>query len=276
MISDGCSIIINGGDRSVTPTIVPICKIHMQPVNRFLLALSFYTRIPSPIALDYSDLPRATLYLPIIGWIVGGISAMSFYLADLIWQQTTAVILAIMVSIFLTGALHEDGFADACDGFGGGYDKQRILEIMKDSHIGVYGVVGLLLLLLLKVNLLTETSASTVPWLLLAGHSSSRFMPLLLMRQFDYARSNDSKAAIAVYQPSPSELAVAGSCAILPLILLPAVCALAIIPVWLINLYLGRYFYRHIGGYTGDCLGTSQQVAEVFFYLGAQALWIFI
>ncbi|MFI3199329.1 MAG: adenosylcobinamide-GDP ribazoletransferase [Methylococcaceae bacterium] len=248
----------------------------MPQLKQFFLALSFYTRLPGPKSQDYTKLPQATVYLPLVGWLVGSITALSFYLADLLWPQVTAVILALMAGVFLTGAFHEDGFADVCDGFGGGWGKQRILEIMKDSYIGVYGVVGLLLLFLLKISLLGSLLTTVVPWVLLAGHSISRLPPLLLMQRYDYVRNNDSKAAVAVYKPNGQQLLIATLTALLPLTLLPLVCVLAIIPVFAINWYVGRYFYCYIGGYTGDCLGASQQISETVFYLSISALWIFI
>lgn len=248
----------------------------MPQLKLFLLALSFYTRLPGPQSPDYTKLPQATVYLPLVGWLVGGITALSFYLADFLWPHVTAVIVALIIGIFLTGAFHEDGFADVCDGFGGGWGKQRILEIMKDSYIGVYGVLGLLLIFLLKISLLGGMLAAAVPLVLLAGHSISRLPPLLLMYQYNYARAYDSKAAGAVFQPNLRELAFATVIAMLPLLLLPALCVSAIIPVLAVNCYLGRYFHRHIGGYTGDCLGASQQIAESVFYLSVSALWTFI
>jgi adenosylcobinamide-GDP ribazoletransferase len=246
---------------------------HLKP---FLLALSFYTRLHYTKLLDYRQLPQAAVYLPLIGWLVGGACALVFFLADFIWPQATAVILALISGILLTGGLHEDGFADVCDGFGGGMDKQRILDIMKDSHIGVYGVLGLLLMLSLKISVLTSMPATAVPLVLLAGHSLSRLSPLLLMQGYNYARLQPSKASGAVYKPDFMELIFPAVIALLPLALLPVICALAIIPVLLANALLGRYFDRHIGGYTGDCLGASQQVAETIFYLSVSALWIFI
>jgi adenosylcobinamide-GDP ribazoletransferase len=242
----------------------------------FWLAVSFYTRLPHPQVLDYQQLPRAAVCLPLIGWLIGGVTALSFYLADLIWPQTTAAILALIAGILLTGALHEDGFADVCDGFGGGMNKARILEIMKDSHIGVYGFIGLLLLLSLKASVLIEMPAALVPWVLLAGHSISRLSPLLLMQRYEYAREHHSKASSAIYRPNFRELVFAAVIALLPLALLPASSALAIIPALLATVLLGHYFYRRIGGYTGDCLGASQQVAETVFYLSMSALWKFI
>jgi adenosylcobinamide-GDP ribazoletransferase len=248
----------------------------MPKLKQFLLALSFYTRLPGPKSQDYTTLPQAVLYLPLVGWVVGGVTAACFCLADLLWPQETSVTLAFIIAVFLTGAFHEDGFADVCDGFGGGWGKHRILEIMKDSSTGVYGVLGLLLLFWLKINLLGDMLPAAVSWLILAGNSISRFPPLLLMQRYNYVRNNDSKSAAAVYQPNSQELAVAAITALLPLMLLPALCLLAVFPVLAVNRYLGRYFYRHIGGYTGDCLGASQQIAETVFYLSVSALWTFI
>jgi adenosylcobinamide-GDP ribazoletransferase len=248
----------------------------MPQIELFLLALTFYTRLPGLISLDYAKLPQAVVYLPLVGWLVGGITAAGFYLTDLLWPQLTSVIVAMIIGVLLTGAFHEDGFADVCDGFGGGWGKQRILEIMKDSYIGVYGVVGLLLIFLLKISLLGDMLPPAVPLVLLAGHSVSRLPPLLLMQKYDYARLHDSKVAGAVYKPDLHELAVASMIALLPLVLLPALLALAFIPVLAVNWYVGRYFHRTIGGYTGDCLGASQQIAETVYYLGVSALWTFI
>jgi adenosylcobinamide-GDP ribazoletransferase len=241
----------------------------------FLLALGFYTRLPVPKNQDYSQLAKASLYLPLIGWLVGGLSGLCFYAANLLWSQTVAVILSLSFGILLTGAFHEDGFADVCDGFGGGYGKQRILEIMKDSQVGTYGALGLLLMMFLKINLLSALPESADPSVIVAGHSLSRFSPLLLMFSLDYARNEQSKGSAAVYKPDIKELFIAGSFSLLPLWLLPPVFCLAIPLLWFINWQLGRYFFKHIGGYTGDCLGASQQLTEVVFYLSISALWIY-
>lgn len=239
----------------------------------FVLALGFYTRLPVPQVRDYSRLPQAGLLLPLIGWVVGGLSGLCFYLADVVWMQSTAIIVSLVFGILLTGAFHEDGFADACDGFGGGYDKQRILEIMKDSRIGVYGALGIVLLMSLKISALAALPGQTLPFILLAGHSFSRLQPLLIMRRYDYARVDVSKAGASINKPGLKEMVMAGVIALLPILLLPIVFAMAIPSTLLANWILGRYFYNHIGGYTGDCLGAAQQVGEVVFYLTISALW---
>ncbi len=248
----------------------------MPNVPLFLLALSFYTRIPYPKNLDYKQLPQATVCLPLVGWLVGGVLALSFYLANFLWSQQTAIIIAMSVGIVLTGAFHEDGFADSCDGFGGGYGKQRIQEIMKDPHIGTYGALGLMLLILLKISALTTIPVSSVPLVFIASHSLSRFVPIYIMFRYDYARLENSKTGAAMYKPSLYEVQMALGMAVLPLLLLPRMCLWVIVPLWLVSHLSGRYFYRHIGGYTGDCLGASQQISETVFYLSVSALWTFI
>ncbi|MBL1265564.1 adenosylcobinamide-GDP ribazoletransferase [Candidatus Methylomicrobium oryzae] len=241
--------------------------------ERFWLALGFYTRLPCPPSLDYRQLPQAAVFLPMVGWLVGALSGAAFYLAALLWPPTVAAVIALIAGIWITGAFHEDGFADVCDGFGGGYGKERILAIMKDSAIGVYGTLGLMLLLLLKVGLLGSMDVRIAPWILLSGHSVSRLMPLLLMRRYRYARTENSKSGGAMFMPRFADLSFAMAIALLPFVFLPAGCLLAALPPVFSTLWLGRYFNRHIDGYTGDCLGACQQVAEIVFYLGIGALW---
>ncbi|GAB4258654.1 MAG: adenosylcobinamide-GDP ribazoletransferase [Methylomicrobium sp.] len=250
--------------------------IQAHAIHHFLLAVGFYTRLPCPRDLDYTQLPKACLYLPAIGWLVGGISAISFVLVDTLWSTPVAIIAALIAGIWTTGAFHEDGFADVCDGFGGGYGKQRILEIMKDSRIGAYGALGLILLILLKFAALTELPPAVLPWILLAGHSVSRWPPLYLMFRFDYARNEASKSSTAMFRPSVKALCWSALPALWVLMPLPPLLSVALLPVALSAIVLGRYFHRHIGGYTGDCLGACQQVGEVVFYLTSSALWTFI
>ena len=244
--------------------------------NLFWLALSFYTRLPCPQNLDYAQLPQAARFLPVIGWIVGGICAIVFYLASFFWTPTIAVLLALSVGIFVTGAFHEDGLADVFDGFGGGWTKEKILVIMKDSRVGTYGALSLVMMIALKVSTLSALPVAQIPFILLAGHSISRFFPLWIMRHYEYARTENSKTGGAMFQPAWRDLGFAGMCASAPLLLLPPLCFITIVPSFAATLFLGRYFYKHIGGYTGDCLGATQQITETIFYLIISGLWTFI
>lgn len=225
------------------------------------------------MSLDYQLLPKSAIFLPLIGWLVGGITALAFYLSDLCLPQTSAIILSVICGVFITGGFHEDGFADVCDGFGGGWDKPQILNIMKDSQIGTYGALGLILILLLKISLLSAHQPGSIPLLLIASHSLSRLAPLLVMFRYDYARSEISKSSAAVFKPKIRHLCFACTIALLPFLLLSFQSLLSVIPVLIANWLFGRYCFRHIGGYTGDCLGASQQISETVFYVSITAIW---
>lgn len=243
----------------------------------FLWAVSFYTRLPFFSTLDFYQPPHeAARYLPIIGWIVGGISAATFYFSALFWTPTIAILLALAAGMFVTGAFHEDGLADVFDGFGGGWTKESILTIMKDSRVGTYGALSLVMLIFLKVSILSALPVAKIPLIFLAGHSISRFFPLWIMRNYHYAREENSKMGFVMFQPSWHDLLFAGFCALAPLFFLPPLCLAAIFPAFYITVFLGRYFYHHIGGYTGDCLGATQQISETVFYLAISGLWKFI
>ncbi len=240
----------------------------------------FYTRIPCPKWVDHSEeyLNKATKYFPLIGWIVGGFTAGVFYLFQYILPVPVSIILSMISGILLTGAFHEDGFADVCDGFGGGWTKEKILEIMKDSRIGTYGTAGLVLILLLKFFLLNSIEVSVLPFVLIVAHSLSRFSAATFIFTHDYAREDDkSKVKPVAKRMSAGHLIFAGFFGLLPILLLGNEIYLVIVlPVFLMKWYLGKYFNKWIGGYTGDCLGAAQQITEVTIYLSFLVLWKFI
>lgn len=120
-------------------------KWALGQLRLFFIALQFFTRIPVPAWVGYSPLwlQQSSRYFTAVGWVVGSVSALVYFAAAQVWPQLIAVVLACIASIWLTGAFHEDGFADVCDGFGGGSNAQQVLEIMKDSRIGAYGTIGI-------------------------------------------------------------------------------------------------------------------------------------
>jgi adenosylcobinamide-GDP ribazoletransferase len=240
--------------------------------NLFLTALMFYTRIPVKWNIDYSpeNLNKATRFFPFIGLIVGGIGALVFWGASFILPLVVAVILSTAATIFTTGAFHEDGFADFCDGFGGGYTKERIITIMKDSRIGTYGSAGLLLMLLTKIFTLFSIDAQQIPLTILAAHSLSRVMPVLIIFTTRYVRDDEtSKIKPIGKKGSVADLISAILFGSVMLLFFPWIYAATIVPALLIiTLIFRKYITRKIGGYTGDCLGALQQISEVGFYLG--------
>ena len=246
-----------------------------RELSYFLAALGYFTRVPVPAWVGFSaeSLQQAARYLPAVGLLVGGVAAAVFWGAAKLWPVPVAVLLAMAASIAVTGAFHEDGLSDTADGLGGGWDKQRILEIMKDSRVGSYGVVALVLALLGKFSLLTSLDVAWVPITLLAAHAFSRFCALTLMATMDYARDDSqSKAKPVAARLSFGALLFALVFAAAPLLWLPPVQALAgVLLAMLATLWLARKCRRWLGGYTGDCLGAVQQVAELGFLLGVGA-----
>ena len=252
----------------------------MTALRHFLLALQFFTRIPVTGRLaawvGYSPamLHASSAHFPGVGWVVGGVAALVMAGA-LAWLPAgplgalVAAVLATIATVWITGAFHEDGLADTADGLGGGLTRERALEIMKDSRIGSYGAVALIMVLLTKFCALVEIDLLMIPVTLIAGHGFSRLCAALLMSQLDYVRDEEGKAKPLATRIGGGELVFATITALLPLLLLaPRQSIPAVVLALLATLWLGRMFKKQIGGYTGDCLGATQQLSEVAFYCG--------
>lgn len=241
-----------------------------KQLQLFLTAIMFYTRIPIPVRLEYSDelLNRSTRYLPLVGMLVGGLGAAVFYALQLVFPVSLSVFLSMMFTILLTGAFHEDGFADFCDGMGGGYTREKILTIMKDSRIGTYGSIGLVGMLGSKFLALQSLPPLIIPLALLSGHAFSRLMPVLIIFSSQYAREDAlSKTKPVGKRGKYSDLFLATLFALLPLSLFPWQITAIVVPAGiLLTFFFKIYIEKKLGGYTGDCLGALQQMAELLFY----------
>jgi adenosylcobinamide-GDP ribazoletransferase len=258
-----------------------------KEIRAFFTAIMFFTRIPCPKWVDHSEeyLNKASKYLPIIGWIVGGFSGLVYFLLHFILPNEIALLLAMVASIWITGAFHEDGLADVCDGFGGGWTKEKILDIMKDPRVGAFGVIGIVMVLLLKYITLMFFSHEVfhsllVPLVFISAHSLSRFAAISFLYTHEYARTGDSKSRPLATKLSFGQFIFAFLTGVLPLVFMSIyyfhkgsyLWLLSIIPVYITKILLGRLFKKWIGGYTGDCLGATQQICEVVFYLSLLAL----
>lgn len=250
-----------------------------KELDTFFTAIMFYTRIPCSANIDYSPdmLNKSTRYFPLVGWIVGALVAAVYFSSAYVLPLQVAILLSMAFGILLTGAFHEDGFADVCDGFGGGYTKQMRLDIMKDSRIGTYGTVGLLLLLLIKFSLLKSLSVVSLPVVMLVAHSYSRFVPVLIIYVGEYSRDDlTSKVKPIGRKISFAGLAFAFVSSVLPILLLNNWFYFGVLFLPLIcGLLLMRYFQKRIDGYTGDCLGTIQQVSEIAIYISIFIIYSF-
>ena len=236
----------------------------------FFGAIRFFTRLPVPHWVGHSSeaLQRSTRYFPAVGLIVGMIAALVFAFTSFFWPKTLAVLASMAMTLYVTGAFHEDGWSDMVDGFGGGWEKSQILTIMKDSRIGSFGAVGLILMLLTKFFALVEIDLLLVPVSLVAGHSFSRLCATFVLRKLDYVREEGKSKPLATHIDNGA-LVFAVVTALLPLLLLsPQQSIPGVILALLATFWLARKFKKRIGGYTGDCLGATQQFAEVAFYSG--------
>lgn len=234
-------------------------------------AIMFYTRIPVPKGVGFSDenMNRSTRYFPLIGILVGGFGAAAFLLAQTVLSNPIAILISMILTILLTGAFHEDGFADFCDGFGGGYSKEKILAIMKDSRIGTYGAIALILILLSKFMLINDIRIDSIPIVFVSAHAFSRLNPVLLIMTSRYVRQDKtSKSKPVGKKISVTTLIIALIFGLAPLFLLPLMFIPFLIVIQILILLTFRlYTHNKIGGYTGDVLGALQQLSEIAYYL---------
>jgi adenosylcobinamide-GDP ribazoletransferase len=235
-------------------------------------ALMFLTRLPVGRNLPFNEdlLNGSARYFPLVGALVGLIGALVYGIAVLLFPTAIAVLLSMAATILLTGAFHEDGFADVCDGFGGGWQREQVLAIMKDSRVGSYATVGLFLLLTIKFQALEALdNAALVGPALVVGHALSRLLAISYLIELPYVRDADSskiKPMATRMSGNALRFAVAST---LPLLLLISLWQILLIAIVLLvfRYFYGYYIQKRIGGYTGDCLGSAQQIAEVLIYL---------
>ncbi|MEY8263053.1 MAG: adenosylcobinamide-GDP ribazoletransferase [Bermanella sp.] len=246
-----------------------------QPLNLFFNAVTFYTRLPAPRWVTHSNenLNRASGYFPLIGWLVALISYGVFYAAHSFLPFELSLLISMGAGLLVTGAFHEDGFADLCDGFGGGWSQQDILRIMKDSRLGTYGVSGLCCMLLLKWSSLTALGADQLLIGLILAHSLSRAFSISLIALLPYVQADtQSKAKPIAQQWRVKDLCLAWCWALIPLFFVPVGTALTLLLMGaLVTLAIRRWFKLRLLGYTGDALGASQQVHELLIYIALVA-----
>ncbi|NDW17807.1 adenosylcobinamide-GDP ribazoletransferase [Dysgonomonas sp. 216] len=236
-------------------------------------ALVFFTRLPF-WRLKIFNVPaeyykQVVNYWVVAGWLTAPVMAGVLFSAAQILPYPVAVIIAILSRILVTGALHEDGLADFFDGFGGGNKKERILEIMKDSHIGTYGVISLISYFVLFFCILSNMSLHLACIAILAGDPLCKLVASQIIRFLPYARTEETSKAKTIYsKPSLGTLLFSVILGILPISLLNNCYWVAIVfplTVFFLLVYLMK---KKIEGYTGDCCGATFLMCEIAFYLG--------
>ncbi|HEX4843568.1 MAG TPA: adenosylcobinamide-GDP ribazoletransferase [Limnobacter sp.] len=264
-----------------------------QSFRHYLLAVQFFTRVPVTgrlarwVGFSPAMLRASAAHFPGVGWLVGGSSAIVLWgvwhaLPDVPAASWVAAVLCTVFSVMLTGAFHEDGLADTADGLGGSMNRERALEIMKDSRVGTYGALSLVLITFSKMSLLAVLLqwAPALAWFAVFGaHVVSRFMPLLIIRSLPHVGdTQQSKSKPLADQISNASLCVATLWVALALVVLHGLVPQA--PWWAAMLASGlalcwvwRLLKRRLAGFTGDGLGAAQQGCEVAFYLGLALAW---
>ncbi len=237
----------------------------------FWLAMGFLTRIPMPLRIDYSPqlMNRSSLYFPLVGLLLGALYAGLYSLLVLFWAPLVAILLVLGGHLWLTGAFHEDGLADSVDALGGGMDRDSRLNIMKDSRIGTYGSVALIMALALKVALLAGLEQV---WLaLLVMPSISRLTPLLLMRLLPYVSATDTSKVKPVAESFSSRRLAVATLGVILVALLSDTGFVSLLAISLIALGWGWTLRQKLGGYTGDGLGAAVVLTELVWLLGLVA-----
>ena len=257
-------------------------------VRHYLLAVQFFTRIAIAgrlgawVGFSPAMLRASAAHFPGIGWLVGAATAvftalLLALLPDVGTSALVAAALGTVLSVLLTGAFHEDGLADVADGLGGSMERARALQIMKDSRVGAFGALALVLVILTKVSLLAligSADAQLMLWGLFGAHVVSRGYPLLLVRAMPHVGDADgSKSKPLADQISLGSLLAASVWVVAALAVLAWVglawqMGVAMLVSGVAWLWMWRLFWRRLRGFTGDCLGATQQVCEVAFYLG--------
>ncbi len=239
--------------------------------DRIWASFIFFTRLPfwrlhQPPRECYNSVVE---YWPLTGWLTGGLMVLTLWVGCWYLPYIIAILLAIAVRLLVTGALHEDGLADFLDGFGGGgSDRERILAIMKDSHIGTYGVIGLSLYLLLFTATLYSMTPEMASLAILAVTPYARMVTAQMVMMMPYARREEEAKAGIVYRKMDWRagigLAIQG---LLPLVAFLWLTEMAwemvlFIPcVVLYFLYL--LIWSKLRGYTGDCCGAVCLIMEL-------------
>lgn len=246
---------------------------------RILATLIFFTRLPfwRLAEVDKKYYERVVPLWPLAGWLTGGIMAGVFYVCQMFLPLPVAVVAALASRVLVTGALHEDGYADFCDGFGGGVTRDRVLEIMKDSHIGTYGVLGLIIYYILMYNVLVALFATgATPLLLVLVDALCKMVSSTIVWFLPYARKASEAKSKLIYSRTPVSdkflsLLLGIAPAVAACLLVPALNVKALIIAFAVVSFVAAALFRKmrstINGYTGDCCGATFIITETVFYI---------
>lgn len=240
-----------------------------QAFNRYLVAQMFLTRVPTPATVKWSEdeLAASTPYFPAVGIVVGLVASSAYFIGYIGWGPNLAALFAIAAGILATGAFHEDGLADSADGIGGSFDIEKKLAIMRDSRVGTYGSVALILVVLAKVLVLTPVEAIRVPAILITAHVVARWSSLPMIYDNNYVREQGSGKPFAA-TVTRHRLIAASVFTLLCVIVCVQLQAVSVILIAILAVLVSRwYLHRKLGGITGDVLGAVNSITELLVYM---------
>lgn len=263
--------------RALNVSTTPLLQRLRREWQIFLLAVGFLSRLPVPPDPNFSQdkLDGAARYFPAVGLLLGAITALSLLAFHRIFDNLPlAVLLSMALGLLVSGAFHEDGLADSADGFGGGWQRDDVLRIMKDSRIGTYGTVALTLTLAIKaLSLSSMPSAGAAALALLLAQALSRWLAVSYLIDLRYVSGEGKSKPLATALPL-RHWWLAGLPLLIPAMATPIATWLPLALCLLIFRFgFGRYLRRRLGGYSGDALGAAQQISEVLIYLVLLALY---
>ncbi len=229
----------------------------------------FLTRLPAPSSVQWSEkeLAASTPWFPAIGIVVGTIASLAWLVGNALWGSNTAAVAAVAATILVTGAFHEDGLADSADGIGGAFDVSKKLAIMRDSRIGTYGSVALMLVIIAKVLALALVQPSAVFPTLITAHVLARWTSLPLIYNNVYVREEGTGKPFAA-TVTKSRLFYSSLFTLMVVLLCVQLKSLYLIVTVVIFLWLAQSWLRQkLGGITGDTLGAANSLTELLVYL---------
>jgi len=247
-------------------------------ISHFLLVLTFFTRLRLPESLgnhiDHdSRLTDAVVFFPLVGFGIGLITGGVWYLSSMFLPAGVSAGLAISVGLVLTGALHEDGFADCADGLGGSTDRAKTLEIMHDSRIGTYGGLALVVSVGLRWACIMALSPFSGVCALVISHTASRSSMPLAMKWSQYARTQ-GLGKLASGEVPDAQFFISILVAFVCSVLFGGIAGLIAVSIALISSWCFlKYLEARLGGYTGDGLGAMQQIAEITALIILAGAW---
>lgn len=235
-------------------------------LKTFPVALQLLTilRLPSKIEIKAKTVAESMAWFPLVGLLIGFILGGIWYIMSFVFPPLLVSLLVVMTVAIITRGLHLDGLSDTLDGLGGGYTKERRLEIMKDSHIGAFGVTGIIFAILLKMMAIFELSETSRLLVLIIFPMMSRFSMVLVAWKCPYARKEGGLGKDYVESVNSSAVILAATTTLVVSLLLVSYWGLILfLSVIFISLILAWFFLRALGGVTGDVLGAVNELTEI-------------